>query len=180
MIRLEDAKELKFGQILYEVTARNADGSPRRWRVNGKVKRWKTQPDRIRVPLKWGLRVGSYLSHNDSTYPCCFRLEDFCLTEEEITCPEAEKGREQWRVRIRNMAQITWEVIAMDILVDSHGNPDYSMNISREEVVEIVCDADHMLTFGQDREAYQVWKSLSFEERHEIVASAFPSDCYGW
>lgn len=75
MITLEQAKELGHGTILYHVRNRNADGTPQRWRVNGKVKTWKTRPDEVRVPIKHGLYSFDYLTHND--------LNLVCLSEEE-------------------------------------------------------------------------------------------------
>lgn len=51
----EDALKLHHGQIIYDRWHTNADGTPARWRVNGKVKTWKTSP-RIYVPIKHGLR----------------------------------------------------------------------------------------------------------------------------
>jgi hypothetical protein len=57
MITLEQAKALKPGDILHHDFYKNADGTCQRWRVNGQVKTWKTQPNRIRVPIKFGLRV---------------------------------------------------------------------------------------------------------------------------
>lgn len=47
-ITLQEAKQLKPGDILH-------DRNKRRWKVNGQVKVWKTDPNRIRVPLKHGL-----------------------------------------------------------------------------------------------------------------------------
>jgi hypothetical protein len=38
MITLEQAKQLTQGTILYHAINRNADGTPQRWRVNGKVR----------------------------------------------------------------------------------------------------------------------------------------------
>ena len=64
-ITLDEAKALTHGDILHHRTNRNADGSAQRWRVNGKVKRWKTRPDEIQVPLKYGLRGYGYLDHWD-------------------------------------------------------------------------------------------------------------------
>lgn len=75
MITLEQAKQLQYGQILYHTINRNADGSPQRWRINGKVKIWKRSPDKVSVPLKCGLYSYDYLTEND--------LELVCLTEEE-------------------------------------------------------------------------------------------------
>ena len=75
MITKEQALELYHGQVLYHVSNRNADGTPQRWRVNGKVKTWKTRPDHFRVPLKYGLYGYDYLDHTDNHL--------LCLTEEE-------------------------------------------------------------------------------------------------
>ena len=72
MITLEQAKQLNHGDILYHTENRNADGTPQRWRVNGQVKRWKRDTNRIRVPLKHGLYQYDYLE-NDG-------LELVCLT----------------------------------------------------------------------------------------------------
>ena len=72
MITLEQAKALTQNDILHHVHNRNADGTPQRWRVNGQVKRWKRDTDRIRVPLKHGMYQHDYLE-NDG-------LELVCLT----------------------------------------------------------------------------------------------------
>ena len=34
----DEAKNLTYGQILYHTHHRNADGTPQRWRVNGRVR----------------------------------------------------------------------------------------------------------------------------------------------
>lgn len=82
MITLEQAKNLEVGQILYHVTNRNADGTPQRWKVNGKVKTWKTRPSEVRVPIKNGLWGYDYLMY--------YTLSLFCLTEQEAM-KESEK-----------------------------------------------------------------------------------------
>ena len=64
-ITLKLAKELKHGTILYHMTQRNADGTPQRWRVNGKPKTWVRSPERVRVPLKHGLYDYDYLTESD-------------------------------------------------------------------------------------------------------------------
>lgn len=64
-ITLEQAKELKVGTILYHLQNKNADDSPQRWRVNGKVKLWKRHPEKVQVPMKHGLRQCDYLTEND-------------------------------------------------------------------------------------------------------------------
>lgn len=77
MITLEQAKSLQCGVILYHVIYKNADNSPQRWKVNGKVKRWKREPDRIEIPIKHGLRDFGTLR---TEY-----LHLFCLDEEDAT-----------------------------------------------------------------------------------------------
>jgi hypothetical protein len=58
MITLDEAKALKSGDILI-------DEQGKRWKVNGQVKTWKTDPSRIRVPLKHGLFVYDALNTQD-------------------------------------------------------------------------------------------------------------------
>lgn len=65
MIELERAKKLTHGEIAYHCINRNADGSPQRWRINGKVKTWKRSPDRIQIPIKYGLWGYDYITEND-------------------------------------------------------------------------------------------------------------------
>ena len=65
MLTLEQAKNLRYGQTLHHVTQKNRDGSAQRWRVNGRVKTWKRNPNRVQVPLKNGLRNFDYLTEND-------------------------------------------------------------------------------------------------------------------
>lgn len=74
-ITLEEAKNLSYRTVLHHVVERNADGTPQRWRVNGKPKTWKTRPDEVRVPLKYGLRGHGYLTEHD--------LDDFALSAED-------------------------------------------------------------------------------------------------
>jgi hypothetical protein len=58
----DEAKKLKHGQVVCHMTAKNADGTPQRWRVNGKVKTWKRNEWRFLVPLKRGLHEYTYLT----------------------------------------------------------------------------------------------------------------------
>jgi hypothetical protein len=60
-MKLEEAKKLAYGQIIYSRSFKNADGSPQRFKVNGNVKTWKKDNSRIRVPLKRGLYEFGYL-----------------------------------------------------------------------------------------------------------------------
>lgn len=51
----DEAKSLSRGAVLHHTLNKNADGTPQRWRVNGKVRLWKRDPNRIEVPIKNGL-----------------------------------------------------------------------------------------------------------------------------
>ena len=62
---LDQAKQLIYGDVIYHAILKNADGTPQRWRVNGKLKLWKTRPHEIRIPLKRGLYQFYYLDHNN-------------------------------------------------------------------------------------------------------------------
>lgn len=55
-LTLKQAKNLKTGTILYHLINKNSDGTPQRWRVNGKPKIWKKDESKVRVPVKNGLR----------------------------------------------------------------------------------------------------------------------------
>lgn len=62
---LQEAKSVKLGQVLYSVIHKNADGSPQRWRVNGRIKTWKKSPERIQIPVKYGLRHYDYVTEKN-------------------------------------------------------------------------------------------------------------------
>jgi hypothetical protein len=72
-ITLEQAKALKPGDILYVRHYVNSDGTPQRFRVNGKPKTWKRNPERVWVPLKRGLYQFEVLTETD--------LDTFSLEE---------------------------------------------------------------------------------------------------
>lgn len=57
MLTLEQAKQLRPGTIIYHNFFKNADGTKKRYKVNGipQVWDWKTKPTMVRVPLKHGL-----------------------------------------------------------------------------------------------------------------------------
>ena len=72
---LDEAKGLHYRQTLYDKIYRNHDGTPARWRVNGKVKTWKHDLNRIEIPIKRGLYETHYLTEKT--------IKDVSLTEEE-------------------------------------------------------------------------------------------------
>jgi len=61
---LKEAKQVAYGQTVYHLRAKNADGTPVRGRVCS-IKRWKRTPDRIRVGLKIGWKDHMYLTNAD-------------------------------------------------------------------------------------------------------------------
>jgi len=69
MITLKQAKALKYGDYVHHKTAKNSDGTPQRFRVNGKPKTWKRSPERVQVPVKRGMYEFGYLTeHNISEF----------------------------------------------------------------------------------------------------------------
>jgi len=69
-----DLHGLPFGATLHHKTATNADGSPMRCRVNGKLRLWKRDPDRFQLPVKYGLKTCFYITAaniNDWELPEC-------------------------------------------------------------------------------------------------------------
>ena len=44
----------------------NADGTPQRFRRNGKTKTWKRQPERFEIPVKYGLYGYGYITENNA------------------------------------------------------------------------------------------------------------------
>lgn len=73
-LTLEEVKTLQHGDIVYAIDEYNADKTHMRFRVNGKVKRWKRDPDRVQVPVKRGLYEYGYIDNGN--------FELFSLTEQ--------------------------------------------------------------------------------------------------
>lgn len=65
MIDKQDAISLTYRSELHHSTLKNADGTPLRCRVNGKVKLWKTRPDEFRLPVKHGLKNCFYIDQDN-------------------------------------------------------------------------------------------------------------------
>jgi len=61
---LDEAKRLQIGDIIHHTINKNADGTPHRYRVTGKVKTWKRDPSRVKVPVKYGLYSYDYITEN--------------------------------------------------------------------------------------------------------------------
>lgn len=53
----------------------------KRWRRNGATKTWKTRPNEFRIPIKWGLRTGWYLTQSNQEM---FHDADTCPADLEV------------------------------------------------------------------------------------------------
>ena len=59
---LRQAKQLKHGDVLECQVHKNANGTPQRWKVTGKVKTWKRDKNKVKVPIKRGLYEYGYIT----------------------------------------------------------------------------------------------------------------------
>lgn len=66
-VRLNNIQE---GNVFWSRTLTNADGSPLRVRRNGRLKTWKTRPGQYRLPVKYGLKTGTYITEENSSDWC--------------------------------------------------------------------------------------------------------------
>ena len=62
---LEEAQALSPGQTLYHGVARNADGTPQRFRVTGRVRTWARDPGRVEIPTKRGMYETHTITEHD-------------------------------------------------------------------------------------------------------------------
>lgn len=68
MITVDDLKALKHGQAIVIPETKNEHVKDYRWRVNGVPKTWKTRPQEVRVPVKFGLYAYDHITHDDIDY----------------------------------------------------------------------------------------------------------------
>jgi hypothetical protein len=55
-MKIEEAKQLKCGDYIYIINEHyKSSGGRKRLKVNGMPKLWKRDPERIRIPVKYGL-----------------------------------------------------------------------------------------------------------------------------
>jgi len=62
---LTEAKSLNYGDMVYSKHYKNADGTPQRFRINGKVHTWKRNSNRVKVPIRRGLWENGYLTEEN-------------------------------------------------------------------------------------------------------------------
>lgn len=63
-LTLEEAKQLSYGEHIYAINQYNKSGHIR-VKVNGKPKTWKTRPNEIMIPVKYGLYQYFYINQYD-------------------------------------------------------------------------------------------------------------------
>jgi hypothetical protein len=86
-ITIEQAKQLTYRDELHHDSIKNADGKTcARIRINGKVKLWKRNPNRIEIPYKHGLYDHGYLTENNINQ---FHLIDDCPQLHKMTCNDS-------------------------------------------------------------------------------------------
>lgn len=63
---IQEAKELKYGDHVTSTKyGFDSKGNPRRFKINGAPKTWKTRPTEIRIPWKYGLYDYGYFTEAD-------------------------------------------------------------------------------------------------------------------
>ena len=84
--------------------------------------------------------------------------------------------------RLMEIAKETWDMIGGDILRSMEECGEEPI-MPRSHVIEVVCDADHMLTYGGDPEAYAYFLYLwDNHPKHvdKVMKEAFTFTRYGW
>jgi len=58
------------GTVFHHVARKNRDGSPARCRVMGRCKVWVRQPDRFKLPVKYGMYDAFYIDETNAGNWC--------------------------------------------------------------------------------------------------------------
>lgn len=61
-LTMDIIKGLEHGDILHSVDEFNVDGTHKRFKVNGKVKFWKRDPTKFKIPVKRGMYEYGYIT----------------------------------------------------------------------------------------------------------------------
>lgn len=84
--------------------------------------------------------------------------------------------------RLQALANHTWDMIGGDVLTCLSDCGEYPL-MKQADVIDVVCDADHMLLHGDDLDAYSYFLFLSEKHpnhRKKVMKEAFPYKQYGW
>jgi hypothetical protein len=90
---------------------------------------------------------------------------------------------EEMEERIIQALHRVWDMIGGDVLTciaeeqryEGKSTGKYNAELPGNHVAEIVGDADHMRTYGDDDKAVEFYYSLSWDQRSALRKKAFPS-----
>lgn len=91
-LSIDEAKNLHYGQTVYHSCYRNADGTPARFRVSGKVKTWKRDPSRVEVPLKRGMYESNHIDSSTANR--------WTLDEDAAFCCRSSERPAKWNLPV--------------------------------------------------------------------------------
>lgn len=67
VLAFRGGEELHAGPCTITVGPRGGETlSQERWRMNGRLKTWKTRPGEFQLPIKHGLKTCAYLTHDNA------------------------------------------------------------------------------------------------------------------
>jgi len=64
-MNLLEVRSLTRGERLHHVSEVNADKTPQRWFVSGRVKIWNRDASKVKVPIKHGLYINGYITEEN-------------------------------------------------------------------------------------------------------------------
>jgi hypothetical protein len=80
-------------------------------------------------------------------------------------------------ITLRRAMNRTWEMIASDVLSGLAEEGKYDM--PRSHVIEVVLDADYMLTNGRlDKDLYARWNAVDFKIQNKFAKTVFTFSRY--
>lgn len=94
-ITLSELKSLGYGDTV-EFLESMSPGVIRTAKVNGAVKRWKREPDRLEVPLKYGLRECARFSEREALSRLVVRVTEEEREQQEKLAEESTGGNLFW------------------------------------------------------------------------------------
>jgi len=75
--------------------------------------------------------------------------------------------------------RMCWDSISSDCFIDENGEPDESITLTRDEVLELVFDAGRLEDYGMNEARYLVWAKWYNINHFELLAKrAFPATKY--
>lgn len=85
-ITIEQAKQLTYGSEIHANDYFNSNGTCQRFRLNGKVRTWKRDLNRIEIPVKRGLYQYYTITNRELDQ---FHLVEDCPQLHKLTCNDS-------------------------------------------------------------------------------------------